>query len=66
MRRESHVRFCEGGGVRFLSATRLIVGFEREDDARRFLDAMRERLGKFALSLHPDVWHPDLGRPARG
>ena len=23
MRRESHVRFCEGGGVRFLSATRL-------------------------------------------
>jgi len=32
----------------------IIVGFEREDDARRFLDAMRERLGKFALSLHPD------------
>ena len=24
MRRESHVRFCEGGGVRFLSATRLV------------------------------------------
>jgi hypothetical protein len=23
MRRESHVRFCEGGGVRFPSATRL-------------------------------------------
>jgi RNA-directed DNA polymerase len=32
----------------------IIVGFEREDDARRFLEAMRERLGKFALSLHPD------------
>ena len=32
----------------------IMVGFEREDDARRFLDAMRERLGKFALSLHPD------------
>ncbi len=32
----------------------IIVGFERKDDARRFLDAMRERLGKFALSLHPD------------
>jgi RNA-directed DNA polymerase len=31
-----------------------IVGFEREADARRFLDAMRERLGKFSLSLHPD------------
>jgi group II intron reverse transcriptase/maturase len=31
-----------------------IIGFEREIDARRFLDAMRERSGKFALSLHPD------------
>ncbi len=31
-----------------------IIGFEREGDARRFLDAMRERLGKFALSLHPE------------
>jgi RNA-directed DNA polymerase len=32
----------------------IIVGFEHEDDARRFLEAMRERLDKFALSLHPD------------
>jgi RNA-directed DNA polymerase len=32
----------------------IIVGFEYEADARRFLEAMRERLGKFALSLHPD------------
>jgi len=32
----------------------VIVGFEREDDARRFLDAMRARLEEFALSLHPD------------
>jgi RNA-directed DNA polymerase len=31
-----------------------IVGFEHENDARRFLEEMRERLGKFALSLHPD------------
>ena len=31
-----------------------IVGFEYESDAQRFLDAMRERLGKFALSLHPE------------
>ena len=31
-----------------------IVGFEHEADARRFLDEMRERLGEFALSLHPD------------
>jgi RNA-directed DNA polymerase len=32
----------------------IIVGFEHEACARRFLEAMRERLGKFALSLHPD------------
>ena len=32
----------------------LIVGFEHENDARRFLDAMRERLRKFSLSLHPE------------
>jgi RNA-directed DNA polymerase len=31
-----------------------IVGFQHERDARRFLDEMRERLGKFALSLHPE------------
>jgi len=27
---------------------------EREADARRFLEAMRERLATFALTLHPD------------
>ena len=32
----------------------IVVGFEREMDARRFLDAMRERFEKFSLSLHPD------------
>jgi RNA-directed DNA polymerase len=31
-----------------------IVGFQHESDALRFLDEMRERLGKFALSLHPE------------
>ena len=32
----------------------LVVGFERETDARRFWDAMRERFAAFALSLHPE------------
>lgn len=32
----------------------LVVGFEHEADARRFLDAMRARLEEFALTLHPD------------
>ena len=31
-----------------------IVGFQHADDARRFRDAMRERLQGFALSLHPE------------
>jgi len=32
----------------------LVAGFERGDDARRFLDAMRMRFEEFALSLHPE------------
>jgi RNA-directed DNA polymerase len=31
-----------------------IIGFEHESDARRLLDEMRQRLGEFALSLHPE------------
>jgi RNA-directed DNA polymerase len=31
-----------------------IIGFQHESDARRYLDEMRERLGKFALTLHPE------------
>ena len=54
MRREFHVRFCEGGRVRFPSATRLIIGFELDKDARRFQEAMCDRLREFSLSLHPE------------
>jgi RNA-directed DNA polymerase len=32
----------------------VVVGFEHEVDARRFLDEMHERLGKYSLSLHPE------------
>jgi hypothetical protein len=32
----------------------VVAGFEHEDDACRFLDAMRTRFEEFALSLHPD------------
>ena len=47
MRREFHVRFCEGGGVRFPSATRLAIGFEHEEDARRVMAVLGKRLGRF-------------------
>jgi RNA-directed DNA polymerase len=32
----------------------IVVGFQHEHDARRFWDAMRERLREFSLSLHPE------------
>jgi hypothetical protein len=32
----------------------IVVGFEHEDEAQRFLSDLRERLGKFALMLHPE------------
>lgn len=54
MRREFHVRFCEGGGVRLPSATRLIVGFQHKSEAEQFLVDLRERFRKFHLELHPD------------
>jgi RNA-directed DNA polymerase len=50
-----------------------IVGFEHESDARRFLDELRERMGKFALTLHPEKTrliefgrHAAASRKARG
>jgi hypothetical protein len=54
MREDPHVRFCERLGVKFPRATHLIVGFQHEGEARRFLEEMRQRLEKFALSLHPE------------
>src|SRR4051812_28233398 len=32
----------------------VVIGFELEKDARRFWDAMRDRLREFSLSLHPE------------
>jgi group II intron reverse transcriptase/maturase len=31
-----------------------VVGFEREDDARRFLEVLPKRLARFRLKLHPE------------
>ena len=44
-------REAQGDMIVVRYADDLVVGFEHEGDARRFLDAMRERLGE---SLHPD------------
>ncbi|WP_425375877.1 group II intron reverse transcriptase/maturase [Rhizobium jaguaris] len=47
-------REATGGMIIVRYADDVVVGFEREEDARHFLDAMRARLEEFALSLHPD------------
>jgi RNA-directed DNA polymerase len=54
MRRELHVRFCEGGGVQLPSATRLVLGFEVKAEAVRFWAELIERMRKFSLELHPE------------
>jgi RNA-directed DNA polymerase len=40
--------------VKFPGATHLILGFQHQAEADRFLENFRERLGKFGLELHPD------------
>ena len=47
-------REAKGDMIIVRYADDVVVGFQHEMDARRFLDAMRERLKEFALSLHPD------------
>jgi len=54
MRRESHVRFCEGGGVRLPSATRLVFVFAQKEDAERVFEVLPKRFAKYGLTLHPD------------
>jgi len=51
----------------------VVLGFQHENDARRFLDAMRARFEEFALTVHPDKTrliefgrHAAAGRKKRG
>ena len=44
-----------------------VMGFQHKGDAERFLGALRERLGKFRLQLHPDKTRLiEFGRFAAG
>jgi len=47
-------REAMGDMIMIRYADDIVVGFQQEDDARRFWDAMRERLRAFSLSLHPE------------
>jgi hypothetical protein len=47
-------RFADGDVIIVRFADDFTVGFEYEEDARRFLVDLRERFAKFGLELHPD------------
>ena len=51
---DAHVRICERLGVKLPRATRPIVGFEHEHEAKAFLQDLHERMRSFELALHPD------------
>jgi RNA-directed DNA polymerase len=42
--RATLIRYCDD----------FIIGFEQEDDARRVMEVLGKRLGRFGLALHPD------------
>ena len=63
MRRESHVRFCEGGGVRLPSATRLVRSIKEECLDRIVpLDErhLRKTLHAFVTHYHRERNHQGL------
>jgi len=51
MSREAPVRICESLEVKFLWATRLVVCYEREEEAHRFVKQVEERFAKFGLKV---------------
>jgi RNA-directed DNA polymerase len=53
MSREIHVRFCEGLGVRFPRATRLVVLCKTEKNCREAERRVRKILAELKLELHP-------------
>lgn len=66
-------RHAHGDVIIVRWADDFIVGFEHEQDARRFLDELRERFARFGLELHPDKTrliefgrHAARDRAARG
>jgi RNA-directed DNA polymerase len=67
MTRERHVRICEGGEVRFLSATRLVILVDAHPRHDWLLPALEKRLREELVALQVEVneeksWIVDLGR----
>ena len=58
-------RNARGNVILVRYADDIVAGFEHESDAERFLAELRERVEKFALSLHPEKTRLiELGRHA--
>jgi len=53
MRREFHVRFCEGGGVRFPSATRRNVYVQSKRAAERVMVGLTRLSANLKLTVNP-------------
>jgi group II intron reverse transcriptase/maturase len=47
-------KYAQGEVVVIRYADDTVLGFQHQADADRFLESLRERLGKFGLELHPD------------
>jgi RNA-directed DNA polymerase len=47
-------RIAQGDTIIVRYADDIVVGFQHREDAERFLEDLRARLGKFSLELHPD------------
>jgi RNA-directed DNA polymerase len=57
----------QGKATLIRSGDDFLIGFEREDDARRVLAVLGRRLGRFGLTLHPDKTRRfPCGRPPAG
>ena len=52
MRREFHVRFCEGGGVRFPSATRRNVYVQSKRAAERVMEGLVDLYAELKLRVN--------------
>jgi hypothetical protein len=55
MRREQHVRLCEGGGARFPSATRRVISCKSAAEARTALQLYEECGLVNLISLIPSL-----------
>src|SRR5665647_2305563 len=49
-----YARICERLRGKFPGSTRFILGFTDEQDAKRVMEVLPKRFGKYKLSLHPD------------